>query len=321
MSDFELAIENVFNGLYYGFVVSTVLFGVTTVQAWIYVRTNQDSWLLRLLVGFLSLDFVTTFLNSQTVYDLLLANFGNVIALVTTPLPFKMEILISFVVIFIVNMFFAYRIYLLRRIHKSVAFIVVSLIFVLGVMGLIFSVTFLTQPEISSMNDTKIRNPMVISLALSVVSDILSSIAISWSLHKSRTGFERSDSLVQKFFHFIVGRGLLLALNQITTLILLSAQENLNWIPLHFILTRLYVITIGLLNSRPGLKDDVGSIVTIDDPAAQHFILDGHSESARIGAGIRSTAINASEPLTGEEANRRYLYYFPLLKGSSGFRQ
>ncbi|KAF9077254.1 hypothetical protein BDP27DRAFT_1312088 [Rhodocollybia butyracea] len=203
MSDFELAIENVFNGLYYGFVVSTVLFGVTTVQAWIYVRTNRDSWLLRLL----------------------LANFGNVEMLLTTPLPFKAEILISFVVIFIVNIFFAYRIYLLRQIHKSMAFIIAAI----GTAALVAGVAFLKRPSLSSINDRKIKNPMIISLALSVVSDVLSTIAISWSLHRSRTGFKRSDSLVQKFFHFIVGRGLLLALDQITTLIVLSAQDNLNW--------------------------------------------------------------------------------------------
>ncbi|KAF9073123.1 hypothetical protein BDP27DRAFT_1319439 [Rhodocollybia butyracea] len=222
-----------FDGLYYGFVVSTVLFGVTTVQAWIYVRINRDSWLLRILVASLvSLDFVTTFLNSQTVYDLLLANFGNIETLLTTPLPFKVEILISFVVIFIVNMSFAYRIYLLRQIHKSLAFIVAAIGTAGLVMGLVAGVAFLKQPSLSSINDRTVKNPMITSLALSVVSDVLSTIAISWSLHKSRTGFERSDSLMQKFFNFVVGRGLLLALSQITTLILLSVQEdqeNLSW--------------------------------------------------------------------------------------------
>ncbi|KAE9394915.1 hypothetical protein BT96DRAFT_166320 [Gymnopus androsaceus JB14] len=191
MDSLEASLEASFNGMYYGFVVSTVLFGVTTVQAWIYVRINRDSWLLRLLVASLvSLDFATTFLNSQTVYDLLLANFGNLESLFITPIPFKAEILISFVVIFITNTFFAYRIYLLRQIHTSVAFIVASTGTVALVMGLVASIKLLrTADELIIF--ASVKKDMIISLSLSVVSDILSTVAISWSLHTSRTGFKR----------------------------------------------------------------------------------------------------------------------------------
>uniref|UniRef100_A0A0W0G635 Uncharacterized protein n=1 Tax=Moniliophthora roreri TaxID=221103 RepID=A0A0W0G635_MONRR len=42
-----------FNGQYYGVFVSTILCGVTIVQAWIYGNDNKDRWHLRLLVAVL----------------------------------------------------------------------------------------------------------------------------------------------------------------------------------------------------------------------------------------------------------------------------
>ncbi|KAE9399442.1 hypothetical protein BT96DRAFT_1019474 [Gymnopus androsaceus JB14] len=314
MSSFLISLDSVFDGMFYGFVVSTVLFGVTMVQAWIYIRRNRDSWLLRSLVAFLvSLDFTATFLNAQTVHDLLLVNFGNVEELLQTPVTLKAEILISFVVIFVVNVFFAYRIYLLRQIHISVAFFIAAIGTAAFVIGLLASAS-IVRANATLINDAKFKKYMMISLAISVVSDILSTIAISWSLYKMRTGFKRTDSLVQKFFHFIVGRGLLLALDQISTLIVLSVQNEYNWIPSHFILTRLYVITIvAMLNSRPGIKDDVGSVATNDTSSSESFMLDNCQFGPTQTPGRNQTATTVSEvpTITAEEANRRFLHYYP----------
>jgi len=288
------------------------------VQAWIYFRRNRDSWLLRLLVASLvALDFTATVLNSQTVYTILVTNFGNSFGdLENYPTTFKTEVLISFVVIFIVNTFFAYRIYLLRQIHRSVAFIVFAIGTAALVVGLIASVRLLISKADIYMSAEVIQLNLITSLSLSVISDILSSAAISWSLHKSRTGFKRIDSLTRKFFHIIVGRGLLLSLDQIITLLALTVRMNLDWVPSHFILTRLYVITlVAMLNSRPGLEDDVGS-VAIDDEYTLPLLDDSVETN-------NHTAVTASEDpiITGEEANRRYLHFYPSLeetKGSAG---
>ncbi|KAK7037573.1 hypothetical protein VNI00_011065 [Paramarasmius palmivorus] len=74
------------NATFSGFVVSTVLLGVTIVQAWIYGNSNSDAFYLRFLVAMLVvMDIATTVLNTAVLQHVLvrktIANFGNLLEL------------------------------------------------------------------------------------------------------------------------------------------------------------------------------------------------------------------------------------------------
>jgi hypothetical protein len=47
----SINVSEIVDGLYYGYALSTALFGVTIVQAWNYFNTNADGWLMRSLVS------------------------------------------------------------------------------------------------------------------------------------------------------------------------------------------------------------------------------------------------------------------------------
>ncbi|KAK0200363.1 hypothetical protein DFS33DRAFT_1360831 [Desarmillaria ectypa] len=42
-----------YNSIFYGYVLSILLFGITVVQAWNYITTNSDHWLMRVFVALL----------------------------------------------------------------------------------------------------------------------------------------------------------------------------------------------------------------------------------------------------------------------------
>ncbi|KAJ3752830.1 hypothetical protein EV360DRAFT_88361 [Lentinula raphanica] len=68
-----IEVKDKVNWFFYGFVVSTILVGATTVQAWIYYTTNQDKWPLRTLpyqikvTALVFMDFALTFMNAEVI--------------------------------------------------------------------------------------------------------------------------------------------------------------------------------------------------------------------------------------------------------------
>ncbi|KAF8240314.1 hypothetical protein L208DRAFT_1384838, partial [Tricholoma matsutake] len=98
-----------------GVVLSTIIFGITISQGWIYVNTNHDTWHLRLLVAvIILLDFTTTCLNCQSMRYYLMSNYGDLKGLLTLPPSMAAVIVVSIPIIylFVFQLFFASRIYL-----------------------------------------------------------------------------------------------------------------------------------------------------------------------------------------------------------------
>ncbi|THU81406.1 hypothetical protein K435DRAFT_844740, partial [Dendrothele bispora CBS 962.96] len=112
MSGAPVAGAEIFDPYFYGSFIASVLFGITIVQTWIYINENTDRWPLRSLVGALvALDFVMTCLNAQILHHYLVANFGNLGVIAIIPTPLDVEALLLLVIVFIVEGFFAYRVW------------------------------------------------------------------------------------------------------------------------------------------------------------------------------------------------------------------
>ncbi|KAF8237253.1 hypothetical protein L208DRAFT_1389476 [Tricholoma matsutake] len=108
-------ITSTMDGLYWGVLISTMLFGITMSQGWTYARNNNDKWHLRLLVAVLILmDSGTTYLNGQIPRYYLMSNFGNY-----SNYPFPKTILVvlglSTAAIYLSTLFFVSRLYILDK--------------------------------------------------------------------------------------------------------------------------------------------------------------------------------------------------------------
>ncbi|KAJ3711677.1 hypothetical protein C8R42DRAFT_331830 [Lentinula raphanica] len=245
-----IEVKDKVNWFFYGFVVSTILVGATTVQAWIYYTTNQDKWPLRTLVtALVFMDFALTFMNAEVIRFYLITNFGNVEVFTMFSPVLKVEILCSFVVIFVVNIFFASRVYKLQQAPAIVTLIVVATALGSVVAGLMLSVE------------------MGIALVLATFSEILALTTISFSLHNSRTGYKQTDTVLKKLFTFFVSRGLVLAAAQIVGIcVYFAGKHPLNWLTWNFISAKLYGITVlAMLASRSNLRKALGNSVSLSE--------------------------------------------------------
>ncbi|KAI3609203.1 hypothetical protein WG66_010588 [Moniliophthora roreri] len=254
-----------FDALYYGFLIPTILFGVTVVQIWTYASSNKDPWYLRLLIAILFLmDLSTTVLMNQQIHDYFVVNFGNILVFTQFGPVIVIEVIVTGLVMCTVELFFASRIYKLGRVPKIVPACIVS---ALNMLLIIFaysgtdlqvfcSLAALVPTIVGAVDQTKnnsvahFASPAVmieygLASGLSTLADILASVTLSWSLKGSATGFKETDTLLQRLFQYFVARGLLVAVIHLCfTVTFLIDPLKLTWVPFHLCLSKLYVISI-----------------------------------------------------------------------------
>ncbi|THU98018.1 hypothetical protein K435DRAFT_661737, partial [Dendrothele bispora CBS 962.96] len=82
--------------------------------------------------------------------------------------------------------------------------------------------------------------------ALAILSDVITTVALSVSYNRYRTGIKSTETLLRKLLEYTVTRGLLVTLTQTGFVILYLAKPlTLWWMPFYLSLGKIYVITMG----------------------------------------------------------------------------
>jgi len=258
-------VSSVVDGVFYGFVVSTCLLGITIVNGWIYIHNSRDKWPIRIFVILLViLDISDTCCTILLLRYYLVVHFGDFRVLETFPMRVvAAECAISGTIMFLVDTFFASRLFLLKRSWWLPGIIVLCsmVLFSLGISILPFQggVGMLSRFEGKSMERIMVFHVM------GVFVDILVTIALSMILSPGGVGFKRTKMIFHQLVMYLVTRGILVTLLQIGHIVMYAVDPSnlLFWISLHLILNKLYVImTLVILNSRPSHQDQTEDIFT-----------------------------------------------------------
>ncbi|KAJ3855681.1 hypothetical protein EV368DRAFT_79395 [Lentinula lateritia] len=267
---------------FYGFVISTLLVGATTIQAWIYYTTNHDKWPLRTLVtALVTMDFALTFLNAEVIRFYLITNFGNPEIFTTISPGFCVTLHASFCVVLFtqyvarINIFFASRVYKLQQAPFVVTMVIVATALGSIIAGMLLSARLFEahgSSQLMTFYTTKAKVEMGITLVLAAFSEILALSTISFSLRNSRTGYTQTDTVLKKLFTFFVSRGIILAAAQIVGICVYFVGKNpLIWLTWNFISTKLYGITVlAMLASRSNLRKDLNTTVSLSELSEPH---------------------------------------------------
>ncbi|KDR72265.1 hypothetical protein GALMADRAFT_143123 [Galerina marginata CBS 339.88] len=255
----DIDISSGVDGIFAGFVLSTALLGVTILQAWTYVNHNNDDWKLRTLVAVLVVsDILSTIFNSIFIHEYLVQHFGNFLRLFTVSSGILAEFLITIIVIFIVQLFFASRVYLLNR--KNIwapAIIVITAVLGFG-SGIFTIVKQFQHRQVADLALPAVRISVGFDQAMILISDGVATVALSMSFAKARSSsrVKRSITMLQDLLAYTVTRGLLVTLLDVVFMIMFAIDPtNLNWMPIHLSLSKFYVITtIAILNGRPSAQ-------------------------------------------------------------------
>ncbi|KAF9070629.1 hypothetical protein BDP27DRAFT_1362501 [Rhodocollybia butyracea] len=163
------------DGLFYGYVVATALFGVTIVQAWIYIQTNRDKWPLRTLVGVL--------------------------------MTITWEIFISLGVVFCVQMFFASRVWLHSRssttvgqTHWTVPVFIILTAVGGGAAGFAQAIGEFQNSNEPNLVNKRPKIELTLNATLDFVSDITTTVALAWTVKRMNSGSSGQIHCSTKYF-------------------------------------------------------------------------------------------------------------------------
>jgi len=274
-------ISSIIDGIFFSFVIATVLLGLTVVHGWIYMHNNRDRWPMRtFVVAIVLLDIAETCLMTQLLHYYLINHYGDVPILSIFPWTISAGFVVAGLIVLLVHIFFASRLFLLGKRLWFPALIVACSF---TMLGLCISTLILQRRTdlLASFRDAQLKIQLTAYHILSVSVDILVTIGLSSVFSPGKMEITETRSIVQQLLVYTLTRGFLITLVQVghITMYLLRPSNLLFWMSFHLILSKLYVITtLVILNSRNSRQEKFDDVVTA--PLSFAFDLEAKSYSA-----------------------------------------
>jgi len=249
-------LDNSMGAMFIGVVVSGVLHGICLVQAFYYFTHYQnDPMLIKAMVATaVSFDAIHLSFVSHAMYHYLVTNFRREEMLQRIIWSVIIEAVLTGVNAGIVQTFYTYRIWKLSKRNWYLSSFIVVLILATtacGIAWVILGMGFETYFELLTIN------PLTITInALSTTVDVIIAATLCWLLNKSRTGFKRSDNIINKLMLFVVNTGVLTTACAISSLIcLVASPKTLIYAAFYFCIGRFYTNSfLATLNARKSIS-------------------------------------------------------------------
>ncbi|TEB22646.1 hypothetical protein FA13DRAFT_1740710 [Coprinellus micaceus] len=243
-------------------------FGAAFVGMTLYYYTHQaDEWPTKLLVGAVMLfDTIHQALITHTVYTYVITNWGK-----PEILGKIIEVLFNGLTALLVQSFLTMRVWKLS--NKSIILTGLISLFVIGefvftAIALGFE-TFLELKKARSQYISSLYAPALSRTvnALAAAGDVVIAVALCVILHRSRTGFHRSDSMINRLIVFAVNTGVLTSLCAVASLISISVSgDTFIYIGFFFCIGRLYTNSLlATLNARKMIRGASDPVHTTSD--------------------------------------------------------
>lgn len=240
MHIFEVTLGPLLLGIFF----NTYLYGLLTFQYASYYNTafNDALWIRLTVFSLLCLD---TFHSSSLIYlawVYAVDDFVNPLALARPVWPYPAWVFVATVTACITQVFLAYRI---LRLKKSVA--LYATVLVLAAAAFIFGIIFGVKVcNVKTMMETGGMSSLIsVWLCLEVGVNVLITGILLHSLSQSRTGFQRSDSIINRLMQTTVQTGLLTSVVSVLTLVLYLADRDTEFYSLFGVpISRLYSNTL-----------------------------------------------------------------------------
>jgi len=277
--------------------VSTVAYGISVVQVYLYFRNYpKDSIFLKLTVAALwTLDTLSSIVMSHALYTLYVLNFNNLFADVKMPWSWPLSMAILTTINTSSLIFYGWQIWSVSR-NFVVVGVILSLALVSCVAGLYLSVYLFRFPTIVSLFGHTTRSMTTIIESTGLVCDITITISLIYYLRSRKaTGVRSTRDMIDSLIMNAMSRGVLTAVCIALLFILDVAYiSHFYWIPFFELLGKLYVNSIlATLNVRTSVRGkgqlevSTHSTLRAIEFASGGFTPHSDSKTANSGAGSR----------------------------------
>ncbi|KAJ3998939.1 hypothetical protein F5050DRAFT_1104613 [Lentinula boryana] len=273
------SLDETFGAAYIGIVVAAVLLGISVIQGFYYFTHHEDRWVLRVLVvAVLLFDLIHQILITHTGWVYLVSFSQQPAKLETVIWSLLAEVLFNGLTAFCVQCFLTYRIWKLSGAKMWLTTIVIS--FVLSEFGANISshreafaiIAFLRVKTFEQLS-AELKGLSVTVNAVAVAGDLFIAGILTLLLQRSKTGFRKSDTMINKLIIFAVNTGGLTSVCAVASLIsILAAPTTFIYISFFFSMGRLYTNSLlANLNARSMIRKAAEGINTITGDASVSF--------------------------------------------------
>jgi len=247
--------KEVFATIFIGFSVSTMLYGASVLQVYLYFRRYSDRWTLKTMVATLWLfDTLTTIFAAHSLF-LFVWGFLNGKVQPFIAWSFTAEKMLVTIITFIAQCFYARTIMEISGRNKittaSISFLAIT---AFG-LGIYTTVHLFKNPALASISTRSFLIVSGLVQGLAALNDIAITGTLSYYLHIRRTGLPSAEKLLDTLILYALSRGVLTAVAQIMFLVLnVALPHHEYWLPFHMVVGKLYVNSVlATLNVRQSL--------------------------------------------------------------------
>lgn len=277
--------------LFIGVILNIWLYGFSCLQFYLYYANfRSDRLALRLFVLFLFLaDTLNAIFDLHFIYDYLVTHFGNMSYASVSNWSFNTDPIMTSIIAFSCQLFFAWRVY---RLTKSwiwpVVITVLSAASLLGAIGTTIGVSIvLVFAEFQ-----KFQAVVIVWLLCAALADVVITISLILTLHKSRTGFQATDDLITKLIRTTIQTGAVTTFFAVVDLILFLSSSTTLHLVFNLPLAKLYVNSLlSTLNARTAISNVIYAV----EPTSSGV------RATSSGHGVRHSAFNPSASMENKK--------------------
>ncbi|KAM5544655.1 hypothetical protein V8D89_001553 [Ganoderma adspersum] len=252
------SLDNTFGAVFLGTVLGAILYGLTSHQTFRYYRLYPtDPLVLKLTVLALwVMDSFHTVLCIHVCYYYLVSHYFKPERLLSGVWSIRLTVITTGGVIAITHVFFARRIFLIGNRNIYLMIVIGFLLIAETCFCLAATVeTFLAVTFEKYVSEFKWIVPC--SLGTAVIIDAVTSSTLTYYLHKCRTGFKRTDSLIDVLMVYTINTGLLTGLLNLAAMLAATFSPNtLIYYGIDIVSSKMYANSLlAVLNARRSLLD------------------------------------------------------------------
>ncbi|KAK1231373.1 hypothetical protein PQX77_005515 [Marasmius sp. AFHP31] len=278
-----------------GILLNTYLFGLVSYQFIVYKNTvfNDPLWIKSFVAVLFFLDLLHSAVEFYGAWEMCVTNYANPAALARVSWTIPFTAATTAVCALLAQAFLGHRVLILTK-NK----VVVAVIGLLSLVGCIFGIVAgIKSGIIAEIAKFDALQPYVIAWYILILynkptaADVLITAVLSIVLSRSRTGFRRTDNIINRLIRGAVQTGFfvsLFAMGDLVSFLLAQHTGNL-YAFFAFPLGRIYTNTmLDTLNSRNSIKSQLNSTVDMDSESnAAAFRM--HSKKSAVRTGPANT--------------------------------
>ncbi|KAH9902460.1 hypothetical protein C8Q73DRAFT_6190 [Cubamyces lactineus] len=246
------SLNGTYGAVLIGTYVSLILYGVTLHQAYRYFRlSSSDSPGTKIyVVGLLTLDTFHTVVCMHISYWYLVENYFDPLRLYTGVWSINLLSVLVGVTIISCQCFYARRVYLLGRQYRLL--VLATAIMFLAELGCSITLSVKAFVEPSYTDFRKFAWLISVAFGIVVLADVLLTGVLILTLNRSRTGFRRTDSMIDVLILYAMCTGLLTDIfSALIFIFALVSPSNMIYIGCDSVAAKLYVNSVlAALNFR-----------------------------------------------------------------------